>query len=93
MTTIWKYTLEVTAAQTVDIPSGSTILLPAQAQDGKIVLWAVVDPAAPPVPNEFRIFGTGAPADFAPDSAGNHYAGSVQLGQFVWHVFHIRPPQ
>lgn len=57
---------------------------------GSLCMWAIVDPETEPDCNiqHLKIFGTGHPL---PDEAGNDmklpYLGSVQDGQFVWHIF------
>jgi len=45
MNSIWKYPLQVTDAQTIDVPEGSEALS-VQVQNGTPCLWARVDPAA-----------------------------------------------
>ena len=83
MKQIWKFPLKVADLQTISMPV-DTKLLSVQSQNGIMCLWALVDPQHPR--SEFRairIFGTGLKCDVAPD----RFIGTVQIGQFVWHVF------
>lgn len=84
MRTIWKYTLQITDRQLVRMPAGAQILEAAE-QDGKLCLWALVDPQAWAEVREISIVGTGNPVgDHI--GAGDHI-GTAQIGPFVWHVF------
>lgn len=83
MNTIWKFPLEVTDSQLVNIPEGAKILT-VQTQQGIVTLWAVIDPSKDPDTLEVRILGTGNPADNIEDM---FYIGTVQERIFVWHVF------
>lgn len=85
MRTIHKYALEITDRQTVTFPSPA-VVLDVQFQDGKLVLWAVVDTDGDrPQTMTVRIFGTGAPFD----GDGHTYLSTVQDDRtsLVWHVF------
>lgn len=79
---IYKYPLEVTDEQIIDMP-GSARLLSVQMQRGVVCLWAWVDPNAIPKKRHIVIIGTGNPISFFP----GEFVGAVQQGQFVWHVF------
>ena len=85
MRAIWKYILDITDAQCLDMPSGAKILC-VQMQGKTLCLWAVVDPAQPKVRHTFRVYGTGHPLD------DNHgvYLGTVQVGMLVFHVFEVK---
>lgn len=86
MKTIWKYELEITDAQTLEIPTGFQILS-SQFQNGILCLWAIVDPSEPKEGVTIEVIGTGNPM---PDVAGNRkYIGTAQMcgGRLVWHVF------
>ena len=82
--TIWKFPLETTDYQTVQIPQGGEILC-AQMQAETLCLWALVDPKVPLKNRHIRIFGTGHPV------TGEHldYIGTYQIngGSLVFHVF------
>lgn len=61
MKTIWKYTLEITDIQHVDLPEGAEVLH-VDNQNESLCMWALVDPKAKPGPMRyFEIFGTGHP--------------------------------
>jgi len=69
-------------AQTIPLPAGARILHVALQRD-QICLWALVDPDAEVAPVKAWIIGTGhrVVADEW------RHAGTVQIGDFMWHVF------
>lgn len=83
MKIIWKFPIELTDEQRIEIPAGSKILS-AQVQNGQICIWAIVDDSE--VETEYRpvaIVGTGNKLwcfDW-------EFVGTVQQGDFVWHIF------
>lgn len=85
MKTIWKFELETTDYQAIDVPAGFQFLK-LDTQYSKPVFWALVNSENPKVRLEIRIVGTGHPA-----SIGNTYSylGSYQLegGALVFHAF------
>jgi hypothetical protein len=83
---IWKFSLDLVDRQTVMMPRGAVVIA-AQEQDGRICLWAIVDPKANLTSRMFAIVGTGMPL---PSQMGHllHLA-TVQLDRFVWHVFEL----
>lgn len=82
MKVIWKFPLPMNG--TIEIPIGAEIL-DVQMQEGSPVLWAIVDPSAKKQQMNIYLVGTGQPL---PDSlTKDKHMGSVQSGQFVWHVF------
>lgn len=79
---IYKYPLNFPAgAQTIEMPLNAEIIA-CQIQAGKITLWAVVNPDVALEPRHFRILGTGFPFE---DQL--KHLGTVQLDEFVWHIF------
>lgn len=86
---IWKFDLDITDRQTVQMPAGADIL-DVQFQRGELRVWVLVEPANPPEPRTLVIVGTGNPV---PDRDLRHI-GTVQHAghQFVWHVFEDRTP-
>lgn len=87
---IWKYVLQITDEQIIEVPNGAKPLHVGQ-QDGHLCLWMVVD-----VESEFtkfvvNIVGTGNPVpnELPP------YIGTAQIHALVWHVFagefHVQP--
>jgi hypothetical protein len=81
--TIWKFPLEITDVQTIDVPEGSKFLA-VQVQRDVPCLWVLVDPTAPKERFEIHTVGTGNPA---PD--GLEYLGTYQVValNLVFHVF------
>lgn len=84
MSVIYKYELELTDSQVVTLRNGAKIL-DVQLQKGKIVFWAVIDKAYPEKEVEFLTFGTGGSEHAVIPDKG--YIGTVQQGDYVWHVF------
>jgi len=86
--TIWKFCLEVTDYQCLDMPRGAH-LLSVQTQDGVPQLWAIVDPSAVKENRFILTVGTGNPM---PAGCGS-FLGTYQLylGKQVYHVFEGLP--
>lgn len=82
--TIWKFPLEITREQVIDLPKDAYILS-VQAQDGVPTIWAKVDPSADVVPTTIVLRGTGQPFDAADDE--DYHIGTVQIDGDVWHAF------
>ena len=82
---IWKFKLEVTNEQFIEMPTGWKPLS-VQSQGGQPVLWALVDENATPVMAAITMVGTGHPCDEVGQTA-TYYLGSVQTGPYVWHYF------
>jgi len=89
MKTIWKFTLEVTDYQEIDLPEGARVLC-VQTQHDRPCLWAVVDPDAELIPRGIHIFGTGQPNI---DTSALGFVGTfiIHDGKFVGHVFQSAP--
>lgn len=84
MRTIYKYPLSTVEYQTLSLPQGAEILS-IQVQNGKPMLWAVVDTTSPPIEKwTLRICGTGCPIE---GGDLGEYLGTIQLGCYVWHFF------
>ena len=88
---IWKFELELTDQQILEIPQGAKILtLQMQKHDeGEVprpYFWAEVDPGAPMEERMFLTFGTGKEI---PDAFRNliRHVGTYQQEPFVWHVY------
>ncbi len=84
-TTIWKYELEVTYHQTLEIPKDAKLLC-VQNQYGHPYLWALVDPAEDKVERQIRCCGTG---HTELNIGHNMYLGTTQMaeGNLIWHWF------
>ena len=83
---IWKWTLQVTDLQAVQMPRGATVLS-VQLQHGMPQVWALVDETAPQEPFTFAAYGTGNPMPEVVDFG--RFVGTYQLddGALVFHVF------
>ena len=90
MKTIWKYRLELTDTQTIEVPEGFQFLT-VQVQGGETCLWALVNPDQPKQKINVSIYGTGNPIE---STGGEEYIGTYQHigGAFVIHVFIQRYP-
>lgn len=96
MKTVFKYPIDITDLQEVEMPQGARILA-VQVQDemgdfvgfkpaGNPCLWALVNTEeAKKTRRLFRMYGTGKPIDEPLESL--NYIGTFQRGPFVWHVF------
>jgi len=82
---MYKYRLAVTDKQTLALPDGASIMA-VQAQGVDLCLWVEVPTTQSGVNVErtFLIRGTGRV--FVRTTA-ERYLGTVQLNEFVWHVY------
>ena len=85
--TIWKFELEVTDNQYVNMPYGAE-LLSVQTQGTTPCLWALVDAKNPTEERHFEVFGTGHPVN-CDMGIERKYIGTFQLsgGATVFHLF------
>lgn len=58
-------------------------------QGSRIVVWAIVDDAAPLVPWGIAVCGTGQPVE--PILRSTSFLGTVEQGFYFWHVFDMGP--
>lgn len=88
--TIWKFELETTDYQTLEIPEDFEILT-VQTQNEKPNIWALVNPDSGNKKVRFEIFGTGHAIN---NIYERKYVGTYQLhsGSLVFHVFQIINP-
>jgi hypothetical protein len=100
MRAIYKYPLEITDTQKIDIPNGS-VLLDAQFQkinyynDGyktryDLCLWALVDTTQQARKYKILIFGTGNPVQLPRNYrhiSTALYCPDIEERNFVWHIF------
>jgi hypothetical protein len=82
MRTVWTFPLHGLQSQTIDAPCGARFLT-AQVQANSICLWAEVDDKREL--HEVRVFIV-ATGGYKREDA-RHYIGTVQLGDYVWHVY------
>jgi len=90
--TIYKYTLEVTDEQDIEMPLNSTILT-IQVQNNIPCLWAIVDPNETEVRvKRVMIFGTGHPIDDDILKFNLSYIYTFQLKEesLVFHAFEFQ---
>jgi len=84
---IWKFPLEITDVQEVEMPS-SAQLLSVDVQQGILCLWALVDlDRATKERHVIDIIGTGEPIE----SHHRAFIGTAQMGPLLWHVFQRVP--
>lgn len=81
---IWKYPLEITDIQIVEMPSNAQILS-AQMQGDALCLWVLVNMTDAIERRSIEIIGTGNPMAEYP----RQFISTVQMhgGALVWHVF------
>lgn len=87
--TIWKFPLEITDIQKVNMPDKAEILT-VQMQNGIPCLWALVDPdEALFDEREIEIFGTGNHIVYDNNIVWHKYISTIQLngGSLIFHVF------
>ena len=80
---IWKYALRL-GTNVIEMPVKAE-LLTVQMQRDTICLWALVNPDIAMEQRLIEVVGTGNP--IPEPYAVRRYIGSVQLDEFVWHVF------
>lgn len=85
--TIWKYRLQVTDIQPVNMPEGAEILS-VQFQGCLLCLWALVNAARPTTERVIEIFGTGNPV-YCDMGIERKFIATAQQPDLplVWHVF------
>lgn len=86
---IWKFPIEVAGMQKVAMPLGARILS-VDMQRGVLCLWAMVDTRGEASQRLIEIHGTGEPIKTGRGDS-RQFIGTVQVGQFVWHVFEYVP--
>lgn len=86
MKAIWKFKLNVTDKQEVEMPKEATILC-VDTQAEMLCLWAIVDPEAAKEKRAIAIVGTG----HAMPQETLSYIGTAQMsgGALIWHVFEV----
>ncbi len=84
MQTIWKFSMDQTGVQAIEMPTGAKIVHVA-VQGGAVCLWAQVNPQAVTERRLISVYGTGQEM---PDDPG-HHVGTFLLsgGQYVFHVY------
>lgn len=85
---IWKFILEITDAQQVQMPKNAKILS-AQLQHGKLCVWALCDEEAELATRKFNVYGTGHKL---PENAHiGEFVATFQMaaGSLVFHLFEV----
>jgi len=84
MSTIYKYLIRYSATpKELEMPEGAQVIYVGE-QLGSLYLWAIVDLSRPLVKRKFAVLPTGY-VQF--DATTMRHLGTVQVGEFVWHVF------
>ena len=83
---IYKYPIELRDSQVLSIPKGARELK-VDVQYDRIVMWAMVDQSQPKVDVVIKIHGTGHEMGDKQVTDRLRYIDTVQLDNFVWHVF------
>lgn len=98
MRAVWKYPLDLRDGTThhYEIPMGGVVrhvgvqrtafhdsVLGSVTEGDTIMMWVEVDPDEPKTHRTFQIVGTG----HEEVGYGFVYAGTVQMGQWVWHIY------
>lgn len=84
MNMVWKYPINLVGEQTLTVPVAARPLT-AQMQDSVICIWFQVAQESKDrrVPRTVHVVGTG----HAEIHESWEYAGTVQDGFFVWHIY------
>lgn len=87
MLRIYKYQLETTGVQEIEMPQGA-IILSLQTQNEVPCIWALVNPNTTVTKRTFMIFGTGHKIEM---DKNLQHVGTYQLnnGFFVGHCFEV----
>ena len=87
MEIIYKYQLQTTDEQFIEMPLGAEVLT-VQTQNEIPCIWVRVNPEHSKIRYRFRIFGTGHPIE---DNFVGKYIGTYQLknGGLVFHLWLI----
>lgn len=81
MKSIWKFPIDITDEQILDVPIGWKPLT-IMSQHGQLCIWAEVDVMAKQQVI-VSVLGTGNPRT----GIEGEYIGSVITGPFVWHIY------
>jgi hypothetical protein len=84
---IYKYELELTDHQNIQLPIGAEILTVGN-QNELVCLWALIDPVAEKEFRQIEIFGTGMPI-LSDMGTSREYISTFQMdgGKLVLHAF------
>lgn len=83
--TIWKFVID--GEGLIEIPCTHRCLSVGE-QEGRIVMWAIVDPTTRPVPKQISVIGTGWQGWTMDGINAKRFIGTVQMSDgLVFHVF------
>ena len=87
MRTIWKYELDITDSQTLEMPINADILT-VQIQRETAQLWALVNPELSKENRYIQIYGTGHNVT---EDLDLKYISTIQLqsGDLIFHIFEV----
>lgn len=85
--TIWKFPFLIGDTVVFDMSRGAEVVHLALDPQGRLCIWALVDPDAPRERRVFHVYGTGHPIERVEDLM---HVGSFVDWSFVWHVFEKR---
>lgn len=81
---IYKYELSFENRNFIKMPEKSEIM-DIQIQNGKPVMWALVDRDSPEIVVKINVYGTGWVIDHK--ATKDEYLATLQNGDLVWHFF------
>jgi len=95
MTVIYKYRINLTPTQILELPQGAQILhVGEDTSSTDICVWAAVDPTTTQMVRvPIYVLGTGM-LPFPAEPL--RHLGSVKQGVFIWHIFTtpaVNPPE
>ena len=86
MKTIYKYCLEVTDKQIINVKKNSQFLTVGMSPEKELAIWFLVDSDEIDVEITIYIVGDGNPM-FPSTLAEAYYLGTVKQDCFMWHIF------
>ncbi len=88
MLKVFKYNVPTEDMSKIEMPKFAKILS-FQMQDGRPVIWALVDDEAETEKRTFRFCGTGDPVNIRTECL--IHIGTIQQlgGRLVWHLFEV----
>lgn len=82
MKEIWKFPCSAVYKNEIKMPEGARFLHAGLDPQNTLCVWMLVDPTAPPEIRHFYSYGTGWDVD-----PGQQYLATVNVGQYMWHLF------
>ena len=88
MRTVYKYVLDVTDEQGIQMPVMAKILSVAEDHNGDLCVWAAVIPDNRKEEVLFRVIGTGNPISLGTLTGWQFLGTTVMSNGLVWHVWY-----